>query len=432
MTLAPGKDPARRAVKGLQSIADPEETAATFAHPHRRPDLSGVLMRLFPALLATLAVALVAVPTALATRFTDDSYFVPRGQVGASYSHWFHGDGGCGPGLPYQFRILSGDLPPGVSLSKDGHLSGTPTRGGTYSFWVELSDQNPPTADWCVPKQAEREFTVVVDGGSSAPALPPLAVTTASTPAAVVGAGYSVAFQASGGGSQSWSLASGTLPPGLSLASNGVVAGTPTAAGTWGFTARVAGDGRSAERAFSIVVRAPLTVSGGGTRSGEVGLALAPITLASAGASGTTTWRLDGALPAGVSFDAASAQIAGTPTGAGSFALKAVATDAAGRSTSVDLGLVIAPRLLIRTSGLVVGRVGRAYRSYVRTAGGIGPMQFRIASGRLPSGLDLDTARGILTGSPRKAGVSRITVEARDTLGVVTTKTFTLSVRKRR
>jgi hypothetical protein len=146
-------------------------------------------MRLFPALLATLAVALVAVPTALATRFTDDSYFVPRGQVGASYSHWFHGDGGCGPGLPYQFRILSGDLPPGVSLSKDGHLSGTPTRGGTYSFWVELSDQNPPTADWCVPKQAEREFTVVVDGGSSAPALPPLAVTTASTPAAVVGAG---------------------------------------------------------------------------------------------------------------------------------------------------------------------------------------------------------------------------------------------------
>jgi hypothetical protein len=59
-------------------------------------------------------------------------------------------------------------------------------------------------------------------------------------------------------------------------------------------------------------------------------------------------------------------------------------------------------------------------------------MQFRIASGRLPSGLDLDTARGILTGSPRKAGVSRITVEARDTLGVVTTKTFVLPVRKKR
>jgi hypothetical protein len=40
-------------------------------------------MRLFHALLATLAVALVVVPAALATRFTDDSYFVPRGQVGA-------------------------------------------------------------------------------------------------------------------------------------------------------------------------------------------------------------------------------------------------------------------------------------------------------------------------------------------------------------
>jgi len=389
-------------------------------------------MRLFHALLATLAIALVVVPTAVATRFTDDSYFVPRGQVGASYSHWFHGDGGCGPGLPYQFRILSGDLPPGVSLSTDGHLSGTPTQAGTYSFWVELSDQNPPTADWCVPKQAEREFTVVVDGGSSAPALPPLAVTTASAPAAVVGAGYSVGLQASGGGSQSWSLASGTLPPGLSLASNGVVSGTPTAAGTWGFTARVAGDGRAAERAFTIVVHAPLAVSGGGTSTGEIGLALTPIALASSGASGATTWRLEGALPAGVSFDPATARIAGTPTTAGSFPLKAVASDGAGRSTAVDLGLVIAPRLLIRTSGLVLGHVGVAYRSFVRTAGGIGPMRFRLASGRLPAGVRLDGARGVLTGAPRTRGTFRVAIEARDSLGVATARTFTLSVRNRR
>ena len=389
-------------------------------------------MRLFRALLAALAVALVVVPAALATRFTDESYFIPKGQVGASFSHWFRGDGGCGPGLPYQFRVLSGNLPPGISLSKDGHLSGIPTTAGSWSFWVELSDQNPPTADWCVPKQAEREFTVVVEGGSPAPSLPPLAVTTGAAPEGVVGSAYSLSLQASGGGSQSWSLASGTLPPGLSLGSNGVVAGTPTAAGQWGFTARVSGNGRSAERAFAIVVRAPLAVSGGGTRTGEVGLALAPIALASTGAAGTTSWRLEGALPAGVSFDAAAARIAGTPTAAGSFPLKAVATDGAGRSTSVDLGLVIAPRLAIRTSGLVLGRVGRAYRSYVRTAGGIGPMRFGIASGKLPSGLRLDATRGILTGAPRKAGIYRITVEARDSLGVATTKTFLLQVRRRR
>jgi hypothetical protein len=389
-------------------------------------------MRLVQVLVATVAVALVVVPSALATRFTDDSYFVPRGEVGRPYSHWFHGDGGCGPGLPYQFRVLSGDLPPGLSLTKEGHLGGTPTTPGSFSFWVELSDQNPPTADWCVPKQAEREFTVVVGGNAAEPALPPLSITTASAPAGVVGSAYSLSLQASGGGSQSWTVAAGTLPPGLSLASNGMVSGTPTAAGTWGFTARVAGNARAADRAFTIEVRAALTVSGGGTRTGEVGLALTPIALTSSGAAGGITWRLDGSLPSGVTFDAVTARITGTPIIPGSFPLKAVATDGAGRSTTVDLGLVIAPRLLIRTSGLVVGRVGRTYRSYVRTAGGIGPMTFRVASGRLPVGLRLDAVRGVVTGAPRKAGGFRVTIEARDSLGVVTMRTFGVTVRRRR
>src|SRR6266545_6915928 len=70
--------------------------------------------------------ALVFVPSALAIRFTDDSYQVPTGAVGSYYSHQFNGDGGCGPALPYQFTILGGALPPGLSLASDGLVSGVP------------------------------------------------------------------------------------------------------------------------------------------------------------------------------------------------------------------------------------------------------------------------------------------------------------------
>ena len=116
---------------------------------------------------AALLVALVVVPSAAALRFTDDSYFVPAAVVGSPYSHQFKGDGGCGPALPYQFRVLNGALPPGLSLSSNGLISGTPRQAGSWSFWVELSDQDPPSASWCRPAQSEREFTISVAPASA-------------------------------------------------------------------------------------------------------------------------------------------------------------------------------------------------------------------------------------------------------------------------
>jgi hypothetical protein len=120
--------------------------------------------------------ALVIVPSAAAIRFTDESYKVPDGAVGSRYYHQFQGDGGCGPALPYEFRILNGSLPPGLALASNGLVSGVPTQGGNWSFWVELSDQDPPSADWCIPRKSEREFTINVGPRGSVPdASPPAA-----------------------------------------------------------------------------------------------------------------------------------------------------------------------------------------------------------------------------------------------------------------
>jgi large repetitive protein len=195
--------------------------------------------------LSVAVAALVFTAAAWALRFTDESYFTPVGAVGSPYSFAFGGAGGCGPALPYQYNLLAGSLPPGLTLAKSGQISGTPTQAGSWSFWVNLSDQNPPSADWCRPSEAQREFSITINGsggGSPPPAPAPgqsISITTGSLPEASAGSPYSLTFAASGSATKSWTITTGSLPAGLSLGSNGVLSGTPTSAGNATFTVKV-------------------------------------------------------------------------------------------------------------------------------------------------------------------------------------------------
>src|SRR5205085_748485 len=85
-------------------------------------------------------------------------------------------------------------------------------------------------------------------GGSTSQAVPylinpvpvPFSIVTTSLPAGTVNSPYSVTLAATGGKSPStWALATGTLPPGLTLSSAGVISGTPTTPVTSTFTVRV-------------------------------------------------------------------------------------------------------------------------------------------------------------------------------------------------
>jgi len=86
----------------------------------------------------------------------------PPGQVGSAYSHTFTSSTGTPAG---SFAVSAGALPPGLSLSDAGLLSGTPTARGEYHFTVSASngffadatkeftlnivsdDTNPPTIE---------------------------------------------------------------------------------------------------------------------------------------------------------------------------------------------------------------------------------------------------------------------------------------------
>ncbi len=64
-------------------------------------------------------------------------YSMPNPTLNQPYSVQLSAVGGSGT---YTYSITSGQLPPGLTLSSDGVISGTPTAGGSYSFVVGVTD----------------------------------------------------------------------------------------------------------------------------------------------------------------------------------------------------------------------------------------------------------------------------------------------------
>ena len=394
--------------------------------------------------LSVAAAALVFVSAAWALRFTDESYFVPVGTVGSPYSFTFTGAGGCGPALPYQFSLIGGKLPPGLTLASSGTVSGTPTNAGGWSFWVNLSDQNPPSASWCVPGEAQREFTITINGTggspnpgpSPAPApTPALSITTSGLPEAMVGAAYSTTLSASGGsGTKTWTVAAGSLPAGLSLSSNGVLSGTPTAPGAASFTAKVAAGGASAQRQFSLGVTAGLAIAAPATKLAEVAVPVT-IELNATGGSAPYRWELtQGSLPTHVGFigdqgNGSKALIKGVPATSGSFPLTFRVTDVLGRSTLHTITVDVADKLRLTAKLPRTARVAKLYRAHGVAEGGYGKRIWSIAGGVLPAGLQLDSKTGFITGRPARRGSYVFYLVAKDELGASRSLKISIVVR---
>jgi hypothetical protein len=152
---------------------------------------------------------------------------LPSGIVGAPYNATLAATGGL---TPYTWNLASGQLPPSIALSiPTGTLSGTPTSAGTNTMSVQVSDAGGHTAT------AVLAITISACTSCSTPT----AITT-NLPNATAGVAYSTTLAATGGTPPyTWSLASGALPSGISLASSGTVFGTPASGGSYNFTANL-------------------------------------------------------------------------------------------------------------------------------------------------------------------------------------------------
>ncbi|MFL5357015.1 putative Ig domain-containing protein [Archangium sp.] len=164
---------------------------------------------------------------------------------GAPFEVSFSATGGAPP-LKYSLE----KLPPGCTFyMNDGLLKGPATVQSQYTFTVQVRDAEGDTDT--------RTYKLLVH--------PPPSITTLALPAATAGEAYSFQLEASDGqGPMRWTLASGTLPAGLTVAESGLISGVPQASGSYAPTVRVQDvHGAQASKLLGLEVRAGTT--GGGT-----------------------------------------------------------------------------------------------------------------------------------------------------------------------
>lgn len=360
---------------------------------------------------------------------------LPNGTVGAAYNASLMASGGASP---YNWSLTSGSLPAGLALNAStGKISGTPTASASaVSLTFSVTDSGVPVQS----KAVTLSLTI------SPPGTAPLAITTTSLPNGQAGTAYSATLTATGGTTlYTWSLTSGTLPAGLALnASSGAITGTPTgvaSAAALTFTVTDSSspaETQSANLTLTIIASgsAPLSITTTSLPNGQVGTVYS-IALTATGGTTPYVWTLtSGTLPAGLTLNASTGIISGTPTAAvNAVALTFTVTDSStpAQTKSVSLTLTIATNptgpIVITTSSLPNGQTGVLYSTSLAATGGMTPYTWTLTSGTLPVGLSLNSLTGIISGTPTAAAnAAPLTFTVTDSESPAQTKSVSLTL----
>src|SRR6185437_8997610 len=361
--------------------------------------------------------------TALAITTTS----LPNGTVGTPYSATLTASGG---NQPYSWSFASGRMPAGLSLNSNGVISGTPTAAGTFSLGLTLKDKSKP------PQQKFIALTLIISKAvSTTPPPTPLTVSTSSLAAATFGTPYSQTLAASGGSpAYTWSISSGSLAPGLTLASSGVISGTPTHGGVFPLNVTVTDSAtpqQSKTVALSIAVNEnPLSIATSSLNGGTMGSTYSQTLTANGGFPGYTWSLVSGSLPAGVTLSPAGA-ISGTPSASGVFAFTASVSDHSNPVQTITAAFnlnISAPQLKVMSTSFAQGIYGRPYSGTLQATGGIPGYRWTVASGSLPAGLALNNSTGTISGTPIAGGTAAFTAAVTDTTNQTASALVTINV----
>ncbi len=311
---------------------------------------------------------------------------LPNATGGAAYSHQFQAFGGA---PPYRWSAV-GTLPPGLSLSPGGQLSGTPRVPHWWPFSVKVEDS--------AGKSAEVGCGLVV-------LFPEIQVSGACPlPSGTTGASYSHQVTASGGsGPYNWSVV-GNLPQGLRLSREGAIGGTPLVTGASQFRLKATDSrGQTSEAACSLIVN-----------RGAYGASACPLpsvfagesyghTLSASGGAEPYFWNAS-SLPAGLRLSP-SGHLSGTLTQPGSYPVSVRVTDRNGLVASSSCSITVQPQVLRLNNPceLEIGTLGRAYSQRLTASGGVEPYTF-LLRGTPPNGVRL-SSDGSLSGTPQEPGL---------------------------
>ncbi|MGA1463473.1 MAG: Ig domain-containing protein, partial [Steroidobacteraceae bacterium] len=384
-------------------------------------------------LVAVLGVAALAGPAHAVNRTVNGITIdtdLPTAQRGVPYDFTVAPTGGGG--APYSYEVLAGTPPPGITFNSDGRVFGVSCGlNGPYSLDVRVTSATGTVADFAGNPNG---FTIQLTAGPGTGC--DLSVSLGGLPATgLVGTPYTGSVTATGGTTPyTFSIASGALPTGLTLdPATGVVSGTPTVAGVFNFVLSATdAAGLVGSQAYTITIGLGVSISPATLPDGTFGVAYGPETLSASGGDGPpyTLSVSAGALPDGLTFDAATGAISGTPTQAGSFDFTISATDVSGNIGSQDYTVVIDPVVLdVAPATLPDGTFGVAYSQTITASGGDGgPYTYSVTAGSLPNGLSLDGATGVISGSPSLVGSFSFTVTAADGSGNSGSQAYTVDI----
>ncbi len=232
----------------------------------------------------------------------------------------------AGYAVQAMWSLQSGALPPDITLSDSGGLTGTPMSDGSYEFVVKAQNGTPFDT---------KTYTLAVRQAVSAKS------PFGSEPGAEVGIRLGKMFTATGGsGTYAWAVASGALPSGVVLdAAKGTISGTPRTAGNFAFGVTATDtEGRVATASAALIVAPRLAIKTRSLKAARLGSAYGA-RLTTAGGAKPLKWKLvSGKLPRGVRFAPRLGTFVGTPHRSGAFRVAVEASDALGakaRSTLV-------------------------------------------------------------------------------------------------
>jgi large repetitive protein len=322
-------------------------------------------------------------------------------------------------GFPVAAITENPALPSGLTFTDNG--DGTATIAGTPAVGTEGTTTETVTATNSTGA-AQQTLTIEID-------LPP-AFTSSAPPAAVVNTAYSFTFTATGFPTPTFSI-SGTLPSALTLdSSTGVLSGIPAAgtAGTYDLVVSAANSVSTVTQNVVLDVDQAPAFTGSAPPDATVGQAYS-YQFQAGGVPAATYSLAPGSLPTGLTMDA-SGLVSGTPAVAsgGVYSLTVEATNVVSSvSETVPLTVDEAPAITGAAPPKAV--VGTAY-SFTFTASGFPAPTFSI-TGTLPSGLTLDSATGVLSGTPDPGtgGTYNLVVSAANSVSTAT-QTFTIKVKE--